>query len=449
MRLKRRVKPERYREPETVAAARGRQNEIVWKAWPFLAWLLPLTLVLMVTGSDSGGWETLFVILASPILLPVAALVCLVPRMILRRRGGFRSSTTLVSVAMVVHWWSLVTFALSHRGTGDSGTTDSVLAGLFSSLGEKQEALLNAGSAIVAVLSWGCATVFAVLAVSSSPAAPSPAASSPESPVSPASPVSPVPLALLASPAPRSLPQGRPRAVLVTVAAVVAPLVAISAGIVGVAQGQRDLMALAERQMLAWDTAQQRLAPVRGGIAQAGWYSDTGGVLQRYDGYEFVVGWQVRPSGSPEEVEARVIEVAEDAGWALSAVEDPGPEVLSALSAVSGDGYELYVEFSGSQIWQAGAGDSEVEGGAADGSAAEGSAAAGPADGPFTRVTLSMLTPREVDRRSGKVDWRHLATTGALGKELDLKPLDRGDPVRSFGAGEWPSLPQQQLSSFY
>ena len=50
------------------------------------------------------------------------ALLGLLPRWIRRRRLGIDGSNTPLSVSLIVHWWSLVLLAASHRGIGDSGS---------------------------------------------------------------------------------------------------------------------------------------------------------------------------------------------------------------------------------------------------------------------------------------------------------------------------------------
>lgn len=91
---------------------------LVWMSWPLVSWAMPvLVYPLMLKG---GGWEMLILLPFMILIVPGLALLGLLPRFILRRAGA-KTSPTIVSIAMIVNWWSQVLIGMSHRGVGDSG----------------------------------------------------------------------------------------------------------------------------------------------------------------------------------------------------------------------------------------------------------------------------------------------------------------------------------------
>lgn len=96
----------------------------LWQAWPWLAWLLPPALVLLRLGS--GGWEAITLIVTFPIWWPTVALLALLPKFVLRKRG-FTALPVTVGIAGFCVMLGIAAGLLSLRATGDSGDSDSPL----------------------------------------------------------------------------------------------------------------------------------------------------------------------------------------------------------------------------------------------------------------------------------------------------------------------------------
>lgn len=131
--------------------ARPDLNQLIWVTWPAVSWLMPLIVYLLM--AKTGGWEILILMPFMLVIIPGAALLGLIPRRILRR-GGAKTTPTLISILLFVNWGSQILFGLSHRGLGDSGGLDSQLGEAFGMSDARQGNL--SGAAILIALTSFC-----------------------------------------------------------------------------------------------------------------------------------------------------------------------------------------------------------------------------------------------------------------------------------------------------
>lgn len=203
---------------------------LVWMSWPLVSWAMPvLVYLLMLKG---GGWEMLILLPFMILIVPCLALLGLLPRFILRRAGA-KTSPTIVSIAMIVNWWSQVLIGMSHRGVGDSGGIDSLLGEVFNLRAETQWTLW-ATAVLIAVGSYVAALVASTMRAETH----------------------------------RSLLK-RPWIVWVAMGAVPLLLLGVIGGAAAAGAAQEDTAAAAEAQ--EWDDAQLSLVPLRHDIAETGW----------------------------------------------------------------------------------------------------------------------------------------------------------------------------------
>lgn len=137
-------------------------GRVAYQLWPWMAWLLPVALFALIAVAGAGGWELLFVMMYSPIILPAYALLSLLPRLIIRKSGR-RETPHSVGVLLVIHWCSLAAFALFVRGYGDSGSLDSAIGELFGRLPESVENTVSLLGALIALISWVEVLVFSII----------------------------------------------------------------------------------------------------------------------------------------------------------------------------------------------------------------------------------------------------------------------------------------------
>lgn len=139
---------------ESASGSKGSElGRVTYRLWPWMAWLLPVALFVLMAACGAGGWEMLFVMLYSPIILPAYALLSLLPRLIIRKSGR-RATPHSVGVLLVVHWCSLTAFALFVRGYGDSGSLDSAMGEILGWLPESVENAVSLLGALIALFSW-------------------------------------------------------------------------------------------------------------------------------------------------------------------------------------------------------------------------------------------------------------------------------------------------------
>ncbi|MFF7294139.1 hypothetical protein ACFY9N_16540 [Microbacterium sp. NPDC008134] len=259
-----------YQNPDAVAAGAppwhlpapqprptaGGIHGFAWALWPWMSWVLPVFFVFHGF-LGSGGWGTLMLMFLSPVFVPAAGLLGMLPRFILRRRGHTTAPAPIVWL-LFVNWWAWFTLALTMQDMGDSGPSRSLLRDVMTvplSLDYEQGVFLAALA--IAVLAWVAVLVLAIVQ-------------------------------------PRPMPgvqTGMPRrqdgwTVVAWIAAFVVPalLVAtIGAGVVATAL-QRDaagdtvaevsampIAAQAERALATYERTQQKLSEVRELIADDGW----------------------------------------------------------------------------------------------------------------------------------------------------------------------------------
>lgn len=267
-------------------------REFFWRAWPWTAWLLPGALLVVKFASGTGGWEMLFALMASPVLIPLAGVLGLTPRFVLRKRGH-GSAPIPVAVLMIVHWWAMALWLFSMPGSGDSGSLPSMLTEGFSSVNERYAMTFFGISFLLIPLSYLAALVCAFALR---------------------------PQALGEGAAGRA--SGRRATIAVWTAFAATPLlVAALTGALdfAAAHGERDFAGNQEAQVQRlsvaevrelhvqrWDEAQRVLQPVREAIAQEGWeFSGPSGASEnvgpvRPTLYRIEASWSLRVPASPE-----------------------------------------------------------------------------------------------------------------------------------------------------
>lgn len=269
----------------------------LWRSWLWVSWLLVPVLFLFRGMCGVGGWESLFLVLVSPVLVPALGLLGALPRFVLRHRGH-TSIPALVGVPMVVCAWGLALLMFSMRGATDGPSVDSVLRQLFPAVSQRAE-LLTLG-----IAAWM------------------------------------IPIAYLAAVVLASALRPSRRPVLADLSAglafVAVPLLLwpIVAAVDSAAMhGERDfggaqesevaelpLGEQRERQERQWDETQEALVPLRTAIAPDGWLATGGGVDSERDGleplgYRLFAHWERGLDGTPEEVAARMLDLAAGEGW--------------------------------------------------------------------------------------------------------------------------------------
>ncbi|MFG6475956.1 hypothetical protein ACFXP7_06160 [Microbacterium sp. P06] len=139
---------------------------VTWMAWPFVAWGLPIFLVVRGFISDNGGWEALIFLVLSPVLVPGAGLLGVLPRFLLRRKG-VRTTPSPIVPLLHVHWWSWIAGIITIPGIGDSGEMPSLLRSVVSApISRPAETVIFSAALVIAVATW---LVILILAVARRP----------------------------------------------------------------------------------------------------------------------------------------------------------------------------------------------------------------------------------------------------------------------------------------
>ncbi|GAA5146797.1 hypothetical protein GCM10025768_05870 [Microbacterium pseudoresistens] len=125
----------------------------VWYAWPWVNWLLPVYVVFHGF-LGNGGWESVMLMMGSPVIIPAAGLLGSLPRFIMRK-SGHRYAPWPLLPALFVLWWSWLTAAMAMPAVGDSGSDPSILSGFVSGgLSEGFENGVMAASILLGALAW-------------------------------------------------------------------------------------------------------------------------------------------------------------------------------------------------------------------------------------------------------------------------------------------------------
>lgn len=267
-------------------------NTVIWYLWPGIAWAMPvLTYLLMWFG---GGWEMLILLPALIVIIPVFGLLGMGPRMILRSAGA-RSSPSLVSIGMMLCWWSVIVAALAHQGTGDSGAVDSGLGEAFG-LSASGQRLVFVIALLAALGGIGLAFVCAVFATDRG----------------------------------ADIPAGP---WIVGACMVVIPVLWWVGILVVGALGDKEVRAEAQAQSQEWEELQRSLVDLREDIALDGWRTDCCGMMEDHDAIDdaerMVAQWTVMADSdaAPDAVLDELIGIAEARGWDAEApvITEPTP----------------------------------------------------------------------------------------------------------------------------
>lgn len=390
----------------------GDVSGFVWQLWPWMAWLLPVMLYGLIARGDAGGWEMLFLLFASPLVLPAYALLNLLPRRMLRKRGmpGSTSLTTL----LLLHWWGLATLALFWRGTGDSGSTDSVFGNIIWWLPESLEGVLALTGALVALASW-----IALLLL-------------PELSRPGAKRRSFWPWAALVAP---------PLAVALTISLISAGSVIGEKDAAGNTEYDAMQISAAEArgiQESRWNDFQAELVPLRSAIAPGGWVAlansyvrsgatNLAGLVSGYDlesyrevlpSYALGIIWRAEIDQPLEDAVPRMHELAAAQGWALEWSDtderDTGEEPTRLLGELM-----LFTDQEGNSFSIDARLPSDAQG--------------FPMDAAFTVITVKAESAEYWKEDGFDFDWFGEATPEELEHVFGPSP-------RTFAANEWPEL---------
>ncbi|WP_105550319.1 hypothetical protein [Arthrobacter sp. MYb227] len=282
---------------------------IVYRMWPWMAWLLPVALFILIAVSGAGGWEMLFALLYSPLILPAYALLGLIPRRVMRKAGK-KATSNIVGALLVLHWWSLIIFSIFVRGSGDSGSLDSVIGEILWWLPESVENTFSRIGALCALSSWLAVMVFSFITSST--------------------------LRRRFSLAWTSLVVP-PVLVVLALSTLYAGNIFNAQDAAGNSQYSVKRLSVAETRELhnlRWDSLQEELVPLRGAIAGTGWIArkdahrregvvDSSGVNRAEDligygsvssGYTLGIVWEMQSEISLDEAITRAQEAAKRQG---------------------------------------------------------------------------------------------------------------------------------------
>ena len=121
-------------------------SESFWRAWRWLAWIMPVLLIVakVFTG---GGWETLMLIFGSPLVVLVVGFFGFLPRLILKQRG-FTSAPPAAIGLLTGYWVSMACYLFSLGSIGDSSADPSIVRLLLPFMSARYERLFNWCAAI-------------------------------------------------------------------------------------------------------------------------------------------------------------------------------------------------------------------------------------------------------------------------------------------------------------
>jgi len=308
--------------PDVTVTPEPRENAdlLIWMTWPLVSWTMPVLMYVLML--KSGGWEMLLLLPFMILIVPGLALLGLLPRFILRRAGA-KTSLSIVSIAMIVNWWSQILLALSHRGLGDSGGIDSILGDAFG-IRDGTQASLSGIAIIVAVLSYLAAVVSASM--------------------------------LADAPGRRRMPSW-----VVVVVMLVVPLLFLGVvkGVAMAGEAQEEAAAAAEAR--EWDDAQRSLVPLRQDIAENGWTIDCCGMddddPRSYENGQkrlasMSVYMSVQMEGVPADLFDEMVDVAAAHDWEVTDTEIPASEpTTDATPAPAPDPTAVPAPLARGQAW--------------------------------------------------------------------------------------------------
>lgn len=139
----------------------GVMNDRFWKNWRWLAWVIPVVLVVGRI-AFGGGWEAVLLLFYSWFIVPVTGLLGWIPRRILRVRGH-TTAPTIHAVLLSLYWSGMGWYLLSMGVAGDSGTDPSILARLIPVLSRRQEQIFNQFVLLTVVLACALAIALAFM----------------------------------------------------------------------------------------------------------------------------------------------------------------------------------------------------------------------------------------------------------------------------------------------
>lgn len=143
-------------------------RRVTWVLWPWMNWLLPVGFVLFCAWRviDARASMALMIVFASPLLIPIIALLSALPRHALRT-GGATVTPREITAPLMLQWWSWAGVALAMPDEliffpPQQGSVPSALQRL---IGDAMSAgfswWIAIGSLAVAVGSWITCLVFA------------------------------------------------------------------------------------------------------------------------------------------------------------------------------------------------------------------------------------------------------------------------------------------------
>lgn len=409
-------------------------DRFFWTAWVPMAWLLPASLLSLFWTVGGGGWDVLILVMVSPVALPAYALLNLLPRRILRKRHGFEAGSTPLTVLLALHWWGLICTILFWRGTGDSGTSDSMVGEAFWWMPEELETVLSSSGLWLWLLTAAGLLVYALSRGARSAAA-----------------------------TPRRPQRFAARWVGPILAIALPPLAMMLAVSITYAAGndrQTDAAGQTEAQALSqsveasrgamsanWNTLQAQIVPLRTAITADDWQVTSSAELGDNDwlttgidgsteldsnrdplpGYRLATGWMVPLDGSYDDARTRVAAAVSAQGWQLTDTLEGHVLDNEALPSWGGwryedaEGYEYVV-----LVWPAVDESMSPELG-------------GRLEPAGTHATITAISPEY---------WRGSGYESFWNEAVGAKGPQRISEER-FPASEWPTLGEVESATYY
>lgn len=226
----------------------------LWRAWPWMNWLLPLLLIAHGALATFGGWTWFVLIFSAPITIVVSVLLGWIPRRLLRRKG-YTAVTAPLGVSLLVSWWSMIAAIVLFVDTVAQEVPSESVPSVIRLFGDPAidvglERVLMGVALVTAAISWVVLCVLAVCA-----RAPEPSVSPRGASAAWATAIG-VPMLFVA---------------MMAVGAATTLRQVDSAGeTVGVVNA-RPIVEQAERALVRYDGFQEQVAAVRALIAPEGW----------------------------------------------------------------------------------------------------------------------------------------------------------------------------------
>jgi len=382
----------------------------LWKAWPWITWLLPAALILMRMGGEKAGWETVILMITAPVTIPAIGLLGSLPRFLLRKKGHTAVPTS-IAVMLVVQWWGLIMFSLAMEGVGDSGSFPSVMAQMFSFTGN-----VASWTTALSLLLWAAlfiATIIAAVVISR------------KGELSTQKPSRLPLIALILTP------------ILIIVIGVIASEVERSgairaedhAGLKGTdAQQITDLDTSRSLEDEHWETLQQELSGLRSEVSDLWWVSELHNIIWPVDVKEI------------DETQYRL-----ESTWRLYTEEDRDTVMDRATAWLEAEGWEIEHRFTTERL---------VRGTTPNGASFRfGSREDGPDEAPYTVVTVFASSGPYWVTGYGEVPTTdadrdiamQLVDTDKLMRQDDFTNVieavqDPAGPLLTFEADTWPHL---------